>query len=182
MFRRALLFAVPTLLAVALGLSSCGKGDTGPTGPQGPAGPAGSPNVQHSAWMVTGDPAARDTTIDGTLMKYYTLTTPAITQAVLDSAVVLTYFRVGTIGPYLLPYESTAGGADNIIGSFYKVGKIFVTRVTPSAAAAGNLINMPTSLEYRYVIIPGGVNITRAMPDVDWNDYDSVRRAFGWQD
>jgi len=138
-------------------------GPTGPQGPTGPTGPAGTPaQVIYSAW-VTSPYNSRDTTIDGTCMRVRHIDAPSLSPNILSQGVMITYFRVGSIGPYLLPYVSDAGGATNEIGAIYQVQKILLTRKTFgscrfTAADPGTapvLINLPQSLEYRYILIPG---------------------------
>lgn len=151
------------------------KGDQGPAGPAGaagatgatgPAGAAGTPaQVVYSAW-VTSPFAQRDTTIDGTCVRVRHINAPSLSNTILTQGTMITYFRVGSIGPYQLPYISDAGGATNQINCIYALQKIFVYRHTyntcrfTSAVAESYpgqpvLINLPQSLEYRYVLIPG---------------------------
>ncbi|MBK7668811.1 MAG: hypothetical protein IPJ32_16625 [Sphingobacteriaceae bacterium] len=140
------------------------KGDVGPTGPIGSTGATGSPNVIYSDWQ-TSLSASRDTTIDGTCFRLRHLNAPSLTQGILDSGLVITYMRVGSIGPYLLPYTSDAGGATNQLNCVYKTNVIYLTRHTFgscrfTSASPGTepvLVNLPSSLEYRYVIIPGAI-------------------------
>lgn len=205
--------------ALALTLSACtgDKGDTGPAGPQGPtgatgttgatgpAGPTGTANVIFSAWGPAGA-TLRDTTVDGTCMRARDLTAPLITATRLSSSLILTYMRVGSIGPYLLPYISDAGGATNQVNAFYNVGRIVVyrqtfnncrfTSATPeSFPGQPVMIGFPPSLEYRYVIIDGAVSALRASPDgrawMEWNgavfdaaalSYAEAQRLFGLPD
>ncbi len=148
-------------------------GPTGPLGPVGPAGPTGatgSANVIYSAWL-TSPYASRDTSIDGTCHRVRHLDAPSLIAAILNQGVMITYMRVGSIGPYLLPYTSDAGGATNQIEAIYAVQKIFVTRKTFgscrfTAADPGTapvLVNLPGSLEYRYILIPGVIGGGRIM-------------------
>lgn len=153
---------------------SCKKGDTGPAGaagplgpqgPIGPTGPAGSANVIYSAW-ITSPYASRDTTIDGTCLKLRHLDAPKLTATILNQGTMITYFRIGSIGPYQLPYIADAGGATNQVNCIYNVGKIFVFRhtfntcrftsaVTATYTGQPVMINLPQSIEYRYILIPG---------------------------
>jgi len=145
-------------------------GATGATGATGSQGPAGTANVIYSSW-VTSPFDSRDTTIDGTCHRVRHLIAPSLSAAILSQGVMITYMRVGSIGPYLLPYTSDAGGATNQIEAIYAVQKIFVTRKTFgscrfSAADPGTapvLVNLPQSLEYRYILIPGAVPGGRSM-------------------
>lgn len=147
-------------------------GPTGATGPQGPGGTvgaAGTPgapaNVIYSAW-ATSPYASRDTTIDGTCMRVRHFVAPSLSASILANGLMLTYFRVGSLGPYTLPYIADAGGATNQISAIYSVQKIFVTRHTLNscrftaaspASYTGEpvMITFPQSLEFRYVLVPG---------------------------
>jgi Collagen triple helix repeat (20 copies) len=142
-------------------------GGTGPTGPQGPIGPAGTPaQVIYSAWVTDPLAASRDTTVDGTCLKLRTIAAPSLSATILNQGVMITYFRVGSIGPYQLPYTSDAGGATNMINCIYQLQKIHVYRHTfntcrfTSAIAEAFpgqpvMVSLPQSLEYRYILIPG---------------------------
>jgi hypothetical protein len=66
----------------------------------------------------------------------------------------------------MLPYTSDAGGATNSINCIYNLQKIFVYRHTfltcrfnsgipESFPGQPVMVNLPQSLEYRYVLIPG---------------------------
>ncbi len=81
----------------------------------------------------------------------------------------ITYMRVGSIGPYALPYTSDAGGATNTVNCIYNLQKIFVYRhtfntcrfnsgIAPAFPGQPVLVNLPQSLEYRYILIPGAVS------------------------
>lgn len=91
---------------------------------------------------------------------------PSLSATILSQGVMITYMRVGSIGPYMLPYVSDAGGATNMINAIYNTQKILLTRSTYgscrfSAADPGTapvLVNLPQTLEYRYVLIPGLVS------------------------
>ncbi|MFY7879795.1 MAG: hypothetical protein ACOVP6_06970 [Lacibacter sp.] len=154
------------------------QGPAGPTGPIGPQGPAGATGPQgpagtaaqviYSAW-VTSPFNSRDTTIDGTCVRIRHLNAPSLSANILNQGVQITYMRVGSIGPYMLPYTSDAGGATNTVNCIYNLQKIFVYRHTLNTcrftsavpeAYPGQpvLINLPQSLEYRYILIPGLVS------------------------
>ncbi|MCP9752543.1 collagen-like protein [Ferruginibacter sp. HRS2-29] len=141
-------------------------GAPGPTGPTGPAGSAGTPaQVIYSPW-ITSPYSSRDTTVDGTCLRMRHLDAPSLTASILNQGVMLVYFRVGSIGPYMLPYVSDAGGATNSVNAIFNLNKIFIYRHTyntcrfTSASPASFpgqpvMINLPQSIEYRYVFIPG---------------------------
>jgi|SRR6185437_14902419 len=128
------------ILAASLitGMISCKKGDTGPAGPAGPAGPD---SVVYSGWIeltptyieVVNDTSFKDT-----------IAAPSITQAILDSGIILSYVNVGTSdAPDVVPVASL-----NYIFSFeeFTAGNIYLT-IFPNYDLSG--------LPYRYVTIPG---------------------------
>ncbi len=142
---------------------------TGPTGAQGVQGIQGNPGtpaqVIYSPW-ITSPYSSRDTTVDGTCLRMRHLDAPSLSATILNQGVMITYMRVGSIGPYQLPYTSDAGGATNMVNCIYNQNKIFVYRHTFNTCRFTSLvaeaypgqpvmINLPQSLEYRYVLIPG---------------------------
>lgn len=152
-------------------------GATGPQGPAGPAGPAGSPNVIYSSWFKL-NPASswRDTAAFYSYgSRYAVKTASAVTQSIIDQGVVLSYAKwtipAGTtpaqkvMDPQLLPAliefpVSTTAAAVFGFNFFPAPGKIFYTSYCYIDAYA-----LPASLlvdvEYRYIIIPGGVAASR---------------------
>ncbi len=105
----------------------------------------------------------KDTTFDNTCLKMYHIPVPQITQEVLNKKLIITYFRVGTIGPYALPYTSDAGGPTSQINCIYRVGEIIVLRHTfNSCRYNGSIVErypgepimtpLPLGLEFRVVI------------------------------
>ncbi len=141
-------------------------GPTGAQGIQGIQGNAGTPaQVIYSPW-INSPYSSRDTSIDGTCLRVRHLDAPSLSSPILDQGVMITYMRVGSIGPYMLPYTSDAGGATNMINCIFRLQKIFVYRHTFNTCRYNSgipevfpgqpvMVNLPQSLEYRYVLIPG---------------------------
>jgi hypothetical protein len=141
-------------------------GATGAAGGTGATGAAGTPaQVIYSPW-ITAPSNSRDTTIDGTCVRVRDFAAPSLSAAILNQGVMITYMKVGSIGPYALPYTSDAGGATNTVNCIYNQQKILVYRHTFNTCRFNSgiaesypgqpvLINLPQSLEYRYVFIPG---------------------------
>lgn len=165
MKKNILILAV--MIITALACSNSEDGVDGKDGIDGAVGATGSANVIYSGWK-TSPHVSRDTTIDGTCMRVRHLNVPELTAEVLQNSVMLTYFRIGSIGPYALPYISDAGGSTNQINCIYNLKKIIVFRhtfdncrftsaVAPEFAGQPIMLTLPQSLEYRYVIIPGAV-------------------------
>jgi hypothetical protein len=131
---RSLLVAAVILI---IGMNSCSKGSTGPAGPAGPAGPD---SVAYSAWT----PLALTYVTADTLFEQV-INAPAITKAILDSGVVLSYvnFQESNGTYHIVPTAGLTG-----IGIFedFAVGLINIESVRDYS-----------SLPYRYVVIPGSL-------------------------
>lgn len=148
-------------------------GPAGATGATGAQGNPGTPaQVIYSPW-VTSPYNSRDTTVDGTCMRVRHINAPSLSTNILNQGVMITYFRIGSIGPYKLPYISDAGGATNQINCIFNPQKILVYRHTYNTCRFTSaipesypgqpiLINLPQSLEYRYILIPGLISGGRA--------------------
>ncbi len=131
---RSLLVAA---IVIIIGMISCSKGSTGPAGPAGPAGPD---SVVYSAWT----PLALTYVAADTLFEQ-TINAPAITKAILDSGVVLSYvnFQEQNGTYHIVPTAGLTG-----IGIFedFAVGQINIESVQDYS-----------TLPYRYVVIPGSL-------------------------
>lgn len=119
-------------------------------------------SVYSSPWL-TSPYNSRDTTIDGTCVRVRHLDAPELTSTILNTKLISVYFRVGSIGPYIMPYISDAGGATNQINCILNQGIILIYRHTYNTCRFNSgiaesfpgqpvMINLPQSLEYRYVI------------------------------
>lgn len=167
----SLLFIVPMLL-----LGACKKGDMGQKGEAGPTGPAGADgtsNIIYSDWAVAKN--FRDTVADNSKMHIGDLAAPKLTSAMLDNATVMIYLNFGG-GVYILPYTSYAGGKLNTLSFLPRAGHFIITRFT---ADNTNSIPLSTALQYRYVIIPGGISAAAVANHVDIKNYESVRKYYG---
>ena len=132
-FRNLLVAAV----IIVIGMLSCSKGSTGPAGPAGPAGPD---SVVYSSWT----PLALSYVAADTLFEQ-TISAPAITKAILDSGVILSYvnFQEQSGTYHVIPTAVLV-----TIGIFedFAVGQINIESVRDYS-----------SLPYRYVVIPGAL-------------------------
>ncbi len=141
-------------------------GTTGATGATGATGSAGTPaQVIYSPW-VTSPYALRDSQVDGTCLRIRHIDAPSLSATILNQGVILVYFRTAPLSPVMLPYISEAGGAPSILASMYSVQKITFSRYTLNTCRYTSsvpqnypgqpiMINLPQTLEYRYVLIPG---------------------------
>lgn len=147
------------------------KGDTGATGPAGSTGTGGTAvNVIYSDWFT---PALADWQKVTEKNYIYGIVESKANQEIIDKGVVLAYSRQTVGGPaYLLPLMlETTSGLTNYNVSIV-VGKINVTFV--------ELLDIQgkpaTGLQFRYVIIPGGV---KSRANIDFTNFNEVAKTFG---
>ena len=128
-------------LAISLLAISCSKkGDTGPAGPPGPAGPD---SVSYSAWTALN--LVYNTTDS---LFEQTIAAPAITQAVLDKGIILSYVEFTDQGG-----NTNVFNASELVYVTYSVGSISIAS-----------LNGYTGLQFRYVIVPGTVSLNSIKP------------------
>src|SRR5947209_15618036 len=103
--------ALGILIVSSLLFTACKKGDTGPAGAQGPAGTA---NVKYSSWNQL---SMTDVFADSSYEQ--TIKADSITQAILDSGVVVTYMK------YTDPSTQVTNvvNAENYMDVEYSLGK-----------------------------------------------------------
>lgn len=139
----------------------------------------GTANVIYSSW-TTLDSAVRDTTIDGSDMKVSHIDAPQLSQEILDQGVVNVYMEFSD-DIYPLPYTGYAGGASNVMDFLPRLNKLFITRFTMDNSAS---VGFNSSLEFRYVLIPGGVAAKSKMSkdQIKKMPYSEVKKRFGIRD
>lgn len=166
-------------------VSACKKGEVGPEGPQGeqgekgdtgPRGPAGTANVIYSNWLSF-QQTQRDTIIDGTNLKVNHIPAPKLTQAIIDGGVIHMYMRFLT-SVFPLPYTSDAGTGNrpSTVSFVPKPGMLYVTRYTHDNSSGSSGIGWGL-VQFRYVLIPGGVQANAALRNIDMGNYQAVRTA-----
>lgn len=117
-------------------------------------GATGTANVIYSAWGYASN--ARDTMIDESNLWVVNFPASALTQADLSTASIQVYLQFGG-GEEVLPYIASAGSVNSTMSFIPEKGTILITRYTADNSGS---IEIPLSLQYRYVIIPGGVQGT----------------------
>src|SRR4051812_27098988 len=187
------------LILVSFTLTQCKKGDPGPAGPAGPAGSNGAPgapgsagpqgpkgdtgtaNVIYSTWLdVTfdADTSHTGTTID-TLGFYASISAAKLDSAILSGGEIKVYVNAGTSSNpdvFPLPYLSIYSGL-NITAEFVK-NEIFLYANFDASTVTQNGSKF---LQYRYILIPGGVN-GRVAKAINWNNYNEVKTYLGLKD
>lgn len=190
---RKTLQLLPFILSMALVtmIVSCGKegpagpaGAAGPAGPQGPSGPAGpagatgTANVIYSDWLDVTFAPQKDTNGD-TLSWQATITAAKLDANILSKGEIKVYVNLNTAtSPTVvsLPIDALVWNA--IISPVYQVGKIILIGDDDYSTFTQNNVK---SLQYRYVLIPGGTT-ARMSSTVNWNDYKSVQAYLGLKD
>jgi hypothetical protein len=150
-------------LAISVAIFSCSKGPAGPAGATGASGAAGASgsngangangangtngtdSVLHSAWITLTTTVDTFTTGGGTPDSVFldTLVTPAITQAVLDSGVILSYVQ------NLFNNDGSIVNVLDYAGYLevtYRAGEIDIAVMSDISGS-----------QFRYVIIPGSI-------------------------
>jgi len=139
-----------TIFLLAIFAISCSS-DDGTDGQAGTPEATGTANVIYSAWLTA--PVAAVESVDGTSGMSTSLVAPELTEDILSEGTVLVYVSFGS-GTFSLPYTSTAGGFVNTITAIPSLKKIKLFRFRHDQAAT---VNIPTSLSWKYILIPGGV-------------------------
>lgn len=157
------------------------QGPAGATGATGPQGPAGTANVIYSAWTAFPAAASQLTTSAFSVnYRYFSVSSSRFSQAVLDNGLVLVYIKfAGTTGiATLLPYYSPSG--ENQYEPILSAGKLDIRWYKPNSMSTAPA-TLPTSNQYRYIIIPGGTAVRRNAA-VDYSDYEAVKKYYNLSD
>ena len=151
-----ILKTILTLFSIVVFTASCSSDDgvdgtNGVDGQAGAPGATGTANVIYSAWINA--PVAVAETVDGTSGMSTTINAPQLSDDILSKGTILVYVSFGS-GTFAVPYTSTAGGFVNTITAISSLKKIKLFRFRHDQ---GGTVNIPTSLSWRYILIPGGV-------------------------
>ena len=151
-------------------------GATGATGPVGPTGATGNANVQSTYYTI---PAA-NWTYFGTPNFYneVNLNCPLVTSDVVNYGMVFAFFESTTSGTWFsLPYTYWPSTTVSYVVSLntFRIGSVGL-RFNYSDGRN----SVFTSSRVKVVTISGTAKA--ANPNVDYNDYNSVKAAFNLQD
>lgn len=161
-------------------LTAC-SADDGKDGQQGPQGPAGTANIMYSNWINQ-----NWNMDDASTFKQMRVTDSHITDAFLaEGGVVLGFFRFQENVPFALPHQDFTN--KNIRESypvhFASNGEMrFVIQSTDGTALTTAEVNgsgTGINPQYKYILIPGGVNITgKKASDLSKMSYHDICKAF----
>lgn len=156
------------------------RGATGPRGPRGATGPQGPPgavNIMYSDWL---DPNWNRSNTSSRKLHHFSV--PELTSAFLDNGgVVLIYIRIAIVvnAPEvsLIPRQTVILNA-NVYSSVLPELKSVSIMVTK-----GDALTIPQALdkaEFKYVLIPGGVDISALAPaGINADDYLKAKQHLG---
>jgi hypothetical protein len=183
------LFALP-MLALALFIGFEGdegpQGEQGEQGTQGVQGETGTANVIYSAWVQpTG--GWRDSSFYGNA-KVSHINVSQITSTVINTGVVLCYYKSvtslilpgATVNVFALPLTGNTGSTAFTLDYWVKAGRITLRAYTHDNSATYTPVGMLYHPEFRYVIIPGGVQATAKKAALDFTklSYEEVCGLF----
>lgn len=134
-------------------------------------GPAGNSGILYSGWQYA--KAFADTTVDNTKLRVGYITVKSLSTSILNSGTVMVYLTYGG-GVFSLPYTSFAGGKSNTINFMPLFNRIVITRFTADNSGS---VALSTLLQYRYVIIPGGTQVSN-LPLKDLKNYELMKKTF----
>ena len=161
-------------LTLGLTLTSCKKGDTGPAGPAGTNGTNGNANVKSKTIFVAGSEWI-NTPGQSTVTKLVT----EITTDIVNNGAVLVYIDNGSNNWSAIP--TTVADPSGLVLTFgYDIepGKLILSttvnaNVTLTAATFSNT-------NFRIVTIAASGRV--ANPNLNYNDYNAVKKAFNLKD
>jgi hypothetical protein len=172
------------MLAIALTLGACKKGDPGPQGEKGDKGDAGAPGPT-GAPGTKGDPGTANVLYSPWIDVTFTtlpsgafvaqINEPKLTESLLSTGEIKVYINLGSpadkaVTP--LPFRS---GNAQIIPVFAPN----MIELNANVDASTVVEQGEKFLQYRYVLIPGGASVRR---NVNWNIYEEVKAYLGLKD
>lgn len=183
--RKSGLLLLALFILSALTFTSCSKegpqGEPGPQGAQGPQGPKGDPGTQgdviYSEWL--------DVTYDEHGVAE--ISAPKLTKDILNSGMIKVYVNLDKADdPYIVSVPCTVAIGvlapdpdedmpDVYIDAYFSTGLI-------QLVSNYDLSSFNGTLQARYVLIPGSANARKITPEVDWNDYNSVKKYLNLTD
>jgi len=174
------------LLAAAVLIGACKKGDAGPPGEKGDKGDAGAQgatgskgdagtaNVLYSDWLDLTFSQSQTSSVFFTQIKETRLT-----DDLLSKGEIKVYINLGTAAKkVVLPLPLISGTAQ--ITPLYAPGVIELD-ANGNASTATDQTTGDKTRQYRYVLIPGGAHV-RMNTQINWNNYEEVKSYLGLKD
>jgi hypothetical protein len=175
------------ILALVIGVSAC-KGPNGDVGPQGPAGPqgvagepgatgpAGAANLIVSAWLKV--PASAWVRNKDSTYFLISKEDSTITQAILDSALVMAYYRNDGRPNVVFSLPSSTGLLT--LGYFMQVRDNKGSMNFDLTYYQRRLIPIDFALEFRWIIVPRTAK--GRLKNLDFTNYQLIKQELGFSD
>lgn len=178
-----------SIFFMMLSVIACKKGEQGDIGPAGVAGAKGakgttgdkgaadSKGMISSDWIAVKGTDWRISTVANTYFVSYTA--PGLTVDIVNKGMIYVYMKQETNARMVdgLPYVNITTGLRfySLIGLSNGVPTIqFYQSVTPPSST----FSTTTNVSFRYVVVPAGARIA----NIDWTNYDEVKKALNWKD
>lgn len=133
-------------------------------------GTTGTANVIYSGWQSA--VRFKDSIMDGTSLRIAHIYAPRLTTSVISNSAIMMYIDYGG-GLFPLPYTSNAAGRMSTIAFKTKLSEFVVYRYVYDGGA---LVILGGNIQYRYVIIPGGVKAKLKEKNIDIKDPVAVQK------
>lgn len=169
-----------SILFVVAAISGCKKeqGPAGPSGSAGTNGTNGNANVTSITVITTNWAVINDDGINYWYEK--SIAWYGITQDIKDKGMVMVYADDGAGGWIALPYSVSGTDFSNSLNYYINVGSVTI-RVTGYDITFGS----PGAFAYNgsiFRIVAIASSIRMQNPNVDWNDYQEVKKMFHLED
>lgn len=173
--KKITLFLNVCLMACVIMFSSCAK--DGETGPQGPAGPQGAQGPQGNANVKSDLAMVSNWIYDSNSAKWVaTIIDNNITQEIADRGMVMVYL-VESGSNIALPVTLYPSGTySRTINYFYSQQQVTINIGDSDKIQPGH----PGTVTFRVVKIAPAAR--KANPNVDWTDYNQVKKCLNIQE
>ena len=171
-----------------LTLIACKKGEQGNIGPSGSAGTNGAKGITgdkgiadakgmiSSDWIAVKGTDWRAATAANSYFVAYTA--PSLTVDIVNKGMIYVFIKTeGIEGTDALPLVNASTGR-----RFYAL--IGLSNNAPSIQSYQNVtppsstLSTTTNVSFRYVAVPAGAR----MSNIDWTNYEEVKKALNWKD
>lgn len=139
----------------------------------------GTANVMYSGWLTPTDPF--NATFSFTKIRMARINSTAITSTIVNSGLVLVYARrnsnlISPGGTTPLPFTYDINASDKATVYFSLGTSVIYINTTNTT----NTFYTDDTIEYRYVVIPGGAAVASAK-NINLNDPQAIEKYFGIQ-
>ncbi len=179
-----------SIFFLMLSVIACKKGEQGDIGPAGVAGAKGAKGttgdngIADSKGMISSDWIAvkgTDWRLSTAIPNLYfiTFTAPGLTTDIVNKGMIYVYMKQEANARIVegLPYANITTGRRfySLIGLSNGAPAIqFYQSVTPPLST----FSTSTNVSFRYVAVPAGARTS----NIDWTNYDEVKKALNWKD